>query len=89
MLARGLTRLENADEARVLVLFFFPPSERRAPLEEAEMVEKELPVQVINLVLDRLRQQLAGTDEKLRSALWSADELSAEELAALMNQGGS
>src|SRR6478672_8420399 len=57
--------LEMADESRILVLLLRPLVQRRSPLENAHVVEKELAVQMIDLVLQAAPEQLVGFDFKI------------------------
>src|SRR5690606_22820829 len=64
---RGVRRvlvagLEDAQQAGVLVLLAFPRRERLAPLEEAQVVEEELAVEMVELVLEADGEQLAAFD---------------------------
>src|SRR5687767_14681033 len=59
-----LRRLERraADEAGILVLLQLPLRERRGALQDAQVVEEQLAVEVVDLVLQAAREQLGRLD---------------------------
>src|ERR1700722_12374037 len=57
-------RLHGPDELRVGALLLLPLRHRRLLLEDAEIVDEQLPMQMVDLVQEAAGEQVGGLDRK-------------------------